>query len=81
MTDTPNLSPDEKDLLKEEVKKVWAKFPKDMKKFIIETKKQRINGLYMIQNWAKENGNELILDLVTRKILHKEEKLHELEER
>lgn len=81
MTDTPNLSPDEKALLKEEVKKVWAKFPKDMKNFIIETKKQRINGLYMIQNWAKENGNELILDLVTRKILHKEEKLHELEER
>ncbi len=81
MTDTPNLSPDEKALLKEEVKKVWAKFPEDMKNFIIETKKQRINGLYMIQNWAKENGNELILDLVTRKILHKEEKLHELEER
>lgn len=81
MTDTPNLSPDEKALLKEEVKKVWTKFPEDMKNFIIETKKQRINGLYMIQNWAKENGNELILDLVTRKILHKEEKLHELEER
>ena len=81
MTDTPNLSPDEKALLKDEVKKVWPKFPEDMRNFIIETKKQRINGLYMIQNWAKENGNELILDLVTRKILHKEEKLHELEER
>lgn len=81
MTDTPKLSPDEKSLLKEEIKKVWPEFPQDMKNFIIETKKQRINGLYMIQNWAKEHGNELILDLVTRKILHKEEKLHELEER
>ncbi len=77
--DTPTLSPDEKSLLKEEIIKVWGEFPQDMKNFIIEAQKEQINALYMIQNWAKENGNELILDLITRKILCKEDKLQKME--
>ncbi len=77
---TPKLTPDEKALLKEEIHKAWDDFPTDMKKFIINVKKEKINAMYMIQNWAKEHDNQVMLDLITRRILHKEEKLQQMEE-
>ena len=43
-----------------------------MKKFIVETKKQKLQSLYMIQDWAKNNGHPVIVDLISRKIQHKE---------
>lgn len=78
-TDTPTLSPDEKALLKREIIQSWDEFPDDMKNFIVQAQKEQINGFYMIQNWAKENGNELLLDLISRKILHKEDTLQKME--
>ncbi len=78
-TGTNKLSPDEKKLLKSEIKKVWEEFPLDMKKFIIETKKEKLKALYMIEGWAKENGHQTIVDLIARKIAHKEEKIQQLE--
>jgi len=73
------LSQKEKELLKSEVKKAWDEFPLDMKRFLIDVKKEKLKALYMIEGWAKENGHQTILDLISRKIAHKEEKIKELE--
>lgn len=73
------LSPDEKSILKSEIKKVWNKFPIDMKKFILETKKEKLKALYMIEGWAKDNNYQTIVDLISRKIFHKEEKIKQIE--
>lgn len=79
-TDTNNkLTPEEKKMLKTEIKKAWAEFPAEMKRFLIDVKKEKLKALYMIEGWAKENGHETILDLISRKIAHKEEKIKELE--
>lgn len=78
-TDTNKLSSDEKQLLKNEVKKAWAEFPKEMRAFIVSAKKETLKGLYMIQDWAKKNGHETILDLITRKIGYLEDKIARLE--
>ena len=74
------LSPEEKKLLKEEIKKAWSEFPKEMQRFLIEVKKEKLKALYMIEGWAKNNGHQTILDLIARRIAHKEEKIKELEE-
>jgi hypothetical protein len=73
------LTPEEKKLLKSEVKKAWQEFPLEMKKFLIEVKKEKLKALYMIEGWAKDNGHQTILDLISRKIAHKEEKIKQLE--
>ena len=73
------LTPEEKKLLKTEVKKAWQEFPLEMKKFLIEVKKEKLKALYMIEGWAKDNGHQTILDLISRKIAHKEEKIKQLE--
>ena len=71
-TGTDKLTQEEKDLLKEEIRGAWSEFPLEMKKFIVETKKQKLQSLYMIQDWAKNNGHPVIVDLISRKIQHKE---------
>lgn len=76
---TNKLTPDEKILLKSEIKKAWSEFPEDMKKFILETKKEKLKALYMIEGWAKENGHQTIVDLISRKIAHKEAKIQKME--
>lgn len=73
------LSPEEKKLLKGEIKKAWSEFPKEMQRFLIEVKKEKLKALYMIEGWAKNNGHQTILDLISRRIAHKEEKIKELE--
>ena len=73
------LTPEEKKLLKAEIKKAWQEFPLEMKKFLIEVKKEKLKALYMIEGWAKDNGHQTILDLISRKIAHKEEKIKQLE--
>ena len=73
------LTPEEKKLLKSEVKKAWQEFPLEMKKFLIEVKKEKLKALYMIEGWAKDNGHQTILNLISRKIAHKEEKIKQLE--
>jgi len=78
-TDVNKLTDDEKKLLKSEIKKAWSEFPEEMKKFILETKKEKLKALYMIEGWAKDNGHQTIVDLISRRIAHKEEKIKMLE--
>lgn len=75
MDQDQKLNCEEKKLLKEEIHKVWEEFPMDLKKVIYETKKHKLSVLYMIENWAKENGHQVIVDLISRRIACKEEKL------
>ena len=78
--DTENkLTPKEKELLKSEIKKAWNEFPVDMKRFLIDVKKEKLKSLYMIEGWAKDNGHQTILDLISRRIAHKEAKIKKLE--
>ena len=79
-TDTNSLTEKEKSLLKKEIRDAWPEFPKEMKRFIYETKKQKLQSLYMIEAWAKENGHRTIIDLIARRIAHKEAKLTQLKE-
>ncbi|MDY6408165.1 MAG: hypothetical protein SPL08_05660 [Pseudomonadota bacterium] len=76
---TDKLTPEEKKLLKAEIKKAWPEFPTEMKHFLIETQKEKLKALYMIEGWAKQNGHATILDLIARKIAHKEAKIKQME--
>ena len=75
-----HLTPEEKKLLKEEIKKAWGEFPLEMKRYLIDVKKEKLKALYMIEGWAKDNGHETILDLISRKIACKETRIKELED-
>ena len=76
--ETNTLTEKEKSLLKKEINDAWSEFPLEMKKFIYETKKQKLQSLYMIEDWAKKNGHQVILNLISRRIAHKEEKIEKL---
>lgn len=73
------LTNEEKKKLKEELHTVWPQFPLDLRKVIFEAKKHKLNIMYMIENWAEENRNQILLELLSRKIAHTEEKLKEME--
>lgn len=73
------LTVEEKKKLKEEIHKVWPQFPLDLKKVIFEAKKHKLNILYMIENWAEENKNQILVELLSRKISCMEEKLKNME--
>ena len=73
------LTAEEKKLLKSEIKKAWSEFPIEMKRFLIDVKKEKLKALYMIEGWAKDNGHETILSLISRKIAHKEETIKKME--
>ena len=73
------LTSKEKELLKSEIKKAWSEFPTDMKRFLIDVKKEKLKALYMIEGWAKDNGHQTILDLISRRIACKEAKIKKLE--
>ncbi len=76
---TTKLTPNEKKKLKEEIHAAWPHFPLDLRKVIFEAKKHKLNILYMIENWAKENHNELLVELLGKKISCTEEKLQTME--
>ena len=76
--DTNSLTEKEKALLKKEIHDAWPEFPAEMKRFIYETKKQKLQSLYMIEDWAKKNGHEVIVNLISRRIAHKEAKIAKL---
>ncbi|MGN0919977.1 MAG: hypothetical protein ACI4OR_04410 [Alphaproteobacteria bacterium] len=78
--DSNSLTDKEKALLKEEIREAWPEFPEEMKRFIFETKKQKLQSLYMMESWAKENGHTTIVDLIARRIAHKEAKIARLKE-
>jgi hypothetical protein len=44
-TGVNHLTREEKDLLKEEIRGAWEEFPLEMKKYIYETKKQKLQKL------------------------------------
>ena len=73
------LTPEEKTLLKSEIKQAWHDFPLEMKRFLIDVKKEKLKALYMIEGWARENGHHKILELISKRIAHKEEKIKKLE--
>lgn len=77
-TDSNTLTEKEKMLLKKEIHDAWPDFPEEMKRFIYETKKQKLQSLYMIEDWAKKNGHQVIIDLIARRIAHKEAKIEQL---
>lgn len=77
-TGNDKLTQEEKDLLKEELRGAWPEFPLEMKRYIYEAKKQKLQVLYMIQDWAKNNGHQVIVDLISRRIICKEEKLEKM---
>lgn len=79
MMNNNKLSMDEKETLKHEMRETFNELPDEIKQRILDTKKEKIRTLYMIQGWAKENGHETLSDLLVRKIAHKEEKISKLE--
>ena len=79
INENEKLTPEEKVLLKAEIKKAWSEFPAEMKRFLIDVKKEKLKALYMIEGWAKQNGHQTILDLIARRIAHKEAKIKQLE--
>ena len=40
---------------------------------------QNLKTLYMLQDWARKENHETLLDLVSRKIAHKEEVVQKME--
>ncbi len=80
MNQDTKLTPEEKKMLKQELRDTWSELPKDLREYIIEAKRQKLKVLYMLQDWAKQNGHETMLDLLSRKIAHKEEKLKMMEQ-
>ena len=78
--DTDSLTEKERALLKKEIHDAWPEFPFEMKRFIYETKKQKLQSLYMIEDWAKNNGHKTIVDLIARRIAHKEAKIAKMKE-
>ena len=81
MMNKDKLSVDEKQILKQEMREAFDEFPIEIKQRILDTKKEKLRTLYMIQGWAKENGHETLSDLLVRKIAHKEEKISELDKK
>ena len=81
MMNNDKLSVDEKQILKQEMREAFDEFPIEIKQRILDTKKEKLRTLYMIQGWAKDNGHETLSDLLVRKIAHKEEKISELDKK
>ena len=78
--ETNQLTGDEKKKLKSAIHEAWPHFPLDLKKVIVEAKKHKLNIMYMIHNWAEENGNQIIVELLARKISESEAKLTQMEQ-
>ena len=74
------LTIDEKKKLKQEIHRAWPQFPLDLRRVIFEAKKHKLNIMYMIENWAEENGNQIIVELLSKKIACSEEKLKQMEQ-
>ena len=73
------LTVEERKLLKKEIQEAWPELPVDLKTFIIEAMQQNLKTLYMLQDWAKKEGHETMLELVSRKIVCKEDQIQKME--
>ncbi len=74
------LSPEERKMLKQELMSSWPELPKELQEYIVEAKRQKLKVLYMLQDWARNNDHETMLDLLSRKIAHMEDKLQKMEQ-
>ena len=81
MNENVKLTAEEKKMLKDEIKEVWSELPTELQEYLIEVKRQKLKALYMLQDWAKKNGHETMTDLLSRRIICKENKLKEIESR
>lgn len=81
MNENEKLTLEEKKILKNEIHMAFDEFPKELKQRILDVKKEKLRTLYMIQGWSKENGHQTIVDFISRKIAHKEEKIDALEKK
>lgn len=79
MNQDVKLTPEEKKMLKDEIHDSWSEFPKELQEYIMEVKRQKLKVMYMLQDWAKQNGHETMLNLLSRKITHIEEKIQKME--
>ena len=77
---TTKLTADEKKKLKDEIHNAWPQLPVDLRKVIFEAKKHKLNIMYMIESWAKENHNEILVELLAKKIASTELKLQKMEQ-
>ena len=73
------LTVEERKLLKKEIQEAWPELPVDLKTFIVEAMQQNLKTLYMLQDWAKKEGHETMLELVSRKIVCKEDQIQKME--
>ncbi|MBO7244916.1 MAG: hypothetical protein J6V53_06535 [Alphaproteobacteria bacterium] len=73
------LSQEERKILKQEIAVAWDEMPLELKEFIVEAHQQNLKTLYMLQDWAKKNNHETMLELLSRKIAYKEEKIQKME--
>ena len=79
INETPCLTVEERKILKAEIKQAWPELPIELKQFIVEAMQQNLKTLYMLQDWAKKNNHETMLELLSRKIAYKEEKIQKME--
>lgn len=79
INDITCLSAEERKILKKEIKQAWPELPVELKQFIVEAMQQNLKTLYMLQDWAKKENHETMLDLVSRKIAYKEDVVQKME--
>lgn len=73
------LTQEERATLKNELKEIWPELPVDLKEFILESSKQKLKTLYMLKDWAIKHNHETMVDLLSRKIECKEERIKKME--
>ena len=73
------LSQEERKILRQEIDVAWDELPFELKQFIVEANQQNLKTLYMLQDWAKKNNHETMMELLSRKIAYKEEKIRKME--
>lgn len=81
MNEHDGLSIDEKKLLKEKIHNAFDEFPIELQERILETKKEKLRTLYMIEGWAKDNGHDELANLLSSAIAHKEWVIDKLNEK
>lgn len=81
MNEELGLTPKEKKLLKEKIYAVFDEFPIALQERILETKKEKLKTMYMTEGWARDNGHDEILNLLSREIAKKEWQIDQLNEK
>lgn len=75
------LNDTEKKELKEKIYAVFNEFPIELQQRILDTKKEKLKTMYMTEGWAKDNGHDEIVSLLSREIAKKEWQIDQLNEK